>query len=153
MPDPCAHGWQEPQLRRLVSVPAVSAVQSPGSASTPQLGFAVITVLVLSAGLVGLLAVNTALAEDAFRVHELRQQNAAADDREQAVQRQVEALRAPHALAARASALGLSPAAGPVFLRLPDGSVVGTVQATTQAPAATGSSADERRAEGTEQAR
>lgn len=152
MPDPCADGWQEPQVRRLVAVPAVSAVQSPGSASTPQLGSVVITVLVLSAGLVGLLAVNTALAEDAFRVHELRQQNAAADDREQALQRQVEALRAPHALAARASALGLSPAAGPVFLRLPDGSVVGTVQAT-QAPAATGSSVDERRAEDTEQAR
>jgi hypothetical protein len=94
------------------------------------MAFVVAVVLILSGALVVLLALNTAVAEDAFRVHELRQQSAAAADREQAVERQVEALRAPHALAARASALGLAPAGSPVFLRLPEGTVVGTVPAT-----------------------
>lgn len=37
-----------------------------------QAGFPALVAVILSLGLVGLLAVNTAVAEDAFRLHELR---------------------------------------------------------------------------------
>ena len=63
-------GCPEPLVRRLVVVPPAARASSPT-------GFAVAVVLILSGGLVGLLAINTAVAEEAFRVHELRQQSAA----------------------------------------------------------------------------
>lgn len=83
-------------------------------------GLALLVVLLLCAGLVSLLGINTAVAEDAFRVHELRQQSRAAAERAEALEREVQALRAPDSLSARASALGLAPApaAPPVFLRV-----------------------------------
>ena len=83
-------------------------------------GLVLLVVLLLCAGLVSLLGINTAVAEDAFRVHELRQQSRAAAEQAQALEREVQALRAPGSLSARAPALGLgpAPAAPPVFLRV-----------------------------------
>lgn len=83
-------------------------------------GLVLLVVLLLCAGLVMLLGINTAVAEDAFRVHELRQQSRAAAEHAEALEREVQALRAPDSLSARASALGLgpAPAAPPVFLRV-----------------------------------
>ena len=64
---------------------------------------------------------NTALAQDAFRLHTLTQEHRTLGDREEALRREVEALRAPQELAARATALGMVPAGPPAFLRLSDG--------------------------------
>ena len=93
--------------------------------------FAAVVVALLAAGLLGLLFLNTALAQDAFRLHTLKQDSRALQDREQVLTREVEALRAPQALAAQAEALGMVPAGPPAFLRLPDGAVLG---AETAAP-------------------
>lgn len=87
--------------------------------------FAAVVVSLLAAGLLGLLVLNTVLAQDAFRLHTLKAESRALEDREQVLQREVEALRAPQALAARAGALGMVQAGPPAFLRLPDGAVLG----------------------------
>lgn len=63
----------------------------------------------LGAGLVMLLIINTLVARDAFRLHDLREEQRQAVDRLAAAERDVEELGAPDALAARALALGMSP--------------------------------------------
>lgn len=87
--------------------------------------FVVAVVLSLGAGLLGLLVLNTALAQDAFALHSLQVNGHVLADREQALQREVADLQSPAALAARATALGMVPGGSPAFLRLPDGAVLG----------------------------
>jgi hypothetical protein len=100
----------------LVQPPAVPAGRAP---------FVAAVVVLLAAGLLGLLVLNTVLAKDAFRLHTLQVETKALAEREQVLTREVESLRAPGALAARAAALGMVPAGPPAFLRLPDGAVLG----------------------------
>ena len=88
--------------------------------------FVAVVVSLLAAGLLGLLVLNTALAQDAFRLHTLKQESRALEDREEALRREVEALRSPQELAGRAAGLGMVPAGPPAFLRLSDGAVLGS---------------------------
>ncbi len=83
-------------------------------------------VVMLVAGLLGLLALNTALAKDAFRLHTLTVDGRALEDREQTLAQEVERLRAPQSLAEKAAALGMVQAGPPAFLRLSDGVVLGS---------------------------
>ena len=92
------------------------------AARTP---FVVVVVALLGGGLLGLLALNTALAQDAFHLHTLKTEGRELAVREQALQRDVESLRTPEALAARAQEMGMVPAGPPAFLRLSDGAVIG----------------------------
>lgn len=111
--------------------------------------FVAVVVALLGTGLLGLLALNTVLAEGAFRLHSLQAEARDLATREQVLQRQVELLRAPGSLAQRARDLGMVPGGPPVSLRLSDGRVLGTpvagaapavpVAAPAAAPAAPGS--------------
>ncbi len=87
--------------------------------------FVVMVVVLLIGGLLGLLVLNTVLAQDAFRLHALQADGRVLADREQALQREVSDLQSPHVLAARATALGMVPGGSPTFLRLSDGKVLG----------------------------
>ncbi|HWG94199.1 MAG TPA: hypothetical protein VNU66_08255 [Mycobacteriales bacterium] len=91
----------------------------------PRAPFVALVVVLLAGGLLGLLALNTALAQDAFRLHGLTVEGRALADREQVLEREVEELRTPRNLAERARALGMVPAGSPAFLRLEDGAVLG----------------------------
>ena len=91
----------------------------------PKAPFVTLVVLLLAGGLLGLLALNTVLAQDAFRVHELNASGRVLADREQELEREVETLRTPRNLAARARSLGMVPSGSPAFLRLSDGAVLG----------------------------
>ncbi|MCW2777009.1 MAG: Septum formation initiator [Frankiales bacterium] len=95
--------------------------------------FVAVVVGLLAAGLLGLLVLNTALAEDAFRLHSLQVQGKQLDDREQELSTTVEDLEAPRALAERAAALHMVPGGPPAFLSLPDGRISG-LGAPGQAP-------------------
>ncbi|MBC7375620.1 MAG: hypothetical protein H7323_16650 [Frankiales bacterium] len=105
--------------------PALSLVV-PRRTDAPRAPFVAVIVSLLVAGLLGLLGLNTALAQDAFALHTLTQDGTTLADREQSLAREVEALRSPDALAARANALGMVPAGPPAFLRLPDGAILGS---------------------------
>lgn len=93
--------------------------------SAPRAPFVTMVVLLLAGGLLGLLALNTVLAQDAFTRHTLVKENKALADREQTLEREVETLRTPRNLAERARELGMVQGSTPAFLRLADGVVLG----------------------------
>ena len=103
----------------------------------PRAPFVALVVVLLAGGLLGLLALNTVLAQDAFRVYGLSQQGRALADREQALEREVETLRTPKNLAARARALGMVEAGSPAVLDLSTGAGLGAeVPAAAPTPGA-----------------
>jgi hypothetical protein len=104
----------------------------------PRAPFVTLVVVLLASGLLGLLGLNTVLAQDAFRLHSLSVEGRVLADREQVLEREVETLRTPRNLAARAQALGMVPAASPAFLRLEDGVVLGAEVPAEPAPSAEG---------------
>lgn len=86
--------------------------------------FAVLVVVLLAAGLLGLLALNTALNEGSFELSRLQRQTTTATDEQQSLQHQIDQNSAPDALARRAAELGMIPAGGMAFLDLGNGGKV-----------------------------
>jgi hypothetical protein len=105
---------------RLVPQRRSSAAKAP---------FVLVVVTLLVGGLLGLLLLNTLVAQDSFQLHDLGKQGKALAQQEEDLSRQVQALQAPGELAARASALGMVPGNAPAFLRLSDGKVLGVASA------------------------
>lgn len=97
--------------------------------------FLALVLTLLAGGLLGLLLLNTVVAQQAFALHRLNGDIAALAPTEQQLQRSVADLQAPAALAARARALGMLPATTMLFIRLPDGAILGPAPAP--APAST----------------
>jgi hypothetical protein len=110
---------------RLVATRRSSAAKAP---------FVAVVVVILGAGLLGLLLLNTVLAQDAFRLHALQVQGHVLADQEQGLQREVERLQSPESLADRATELGMVPGGPPAFLRLSDGAILGTALPGQVAP-------------------
>jgi hypothetical protein len=84
-----------------------------------------LVVTLLASGLVGLLLLNTSMQNGAFELAELEKKAEALQSQRAQLALEVEERATPAALAERASALGMVPNASPVFLRLPDGEVIG----------------------------
>ncbi len=101
---------------RLVPQRRSSAAKAP---------FVVVVVLLLVGGLLGLLLLNTLVAQDSFAAHDLTLSGKALQQQEQDLAAQVQALQAPADLAHRATSLGMVPGNAPAFLRLSDGRVLG----------------------------
>ncbi|MFF3449214.1 hypothetical protein ACFYXJ_19010 [Streptomyces sp. NPDC002667] len=112
------------RLARLLPSGAGQAARTP---------FVLLVVLLLAGGLIGLLVLNSALSEGAFRLDDLQKDTKNLTDEEQALQRDVDAYSAPDALQRRARELGMVPGGDPAFLG-PDGTVKGV-------PGAAGSAA------------
>lgn len=87
--------------------------------------FAVVLVSLLGGGLLGLLVLNTLVAQGSFALHELSQQSRAMQLREQQLAGQLDLVQAPGHLATEATELGMVPGGPPAFLRLADGKVLG----------------------------
>ncbi|MFE9095179.1 septum formation initiator family protein [Streptomyces sp. NPDC007264] len=118
------------RLARLIPVRGARA-----AARTP---FVLLVVLLLGGGLIGLLVLNSALSEGAFKLDDLHRETKNLTDEEQALQRDVDAYSAPDALQRRARELGMVPGGDPAFLN-PDGTVRGVPEAAApQAAASTG---------------
>ncbi|MFD9125204.1 septum formation initiator family protein [Kitasatospora sp. NPDC059571] len=93
-----------------------------------------LVVVLLSAGLLGLLMLNTALNEGSFELSRLKKQTTDLTDERQGLQRQIDHDAAPDALAERARQLGMVPGGDPVFLQ-DDGSVLGKPGQAQDSPA------------------
>jgi hypothetical protein len=104
--------------------PVLSVVPSVASPA-PRTPFVLLILVLVAAGLVGLLLLNTAINENVFRLHDLQKENEALDLREQQLDRDIERLEAPGNLQAAARRLGLVPAGNPAYIYLPSGQVVG----------------------------
>jgi hypothetical protein len=91
----------------------------------PRAPFAVLVFAILGAGVVGLLMFNTHMQQASF--YATRLQNRADDltARQQALDMELERLRAPQRLAQAGKALGMVAPGVPAFVRLSDGTVVG----------------------------
>ena len=109
----------------------------PLRTGAPRAPFVVLLGTLLVGGLAGLLYLHTALAEDSFRLHDLKNRSALLSDREQALEQQVALEAAPRRLAAKAEALGMVRSENPVFIRLSDGKVLGRPKAGVAPPPAT----------------
>ena len=111
---------KRPSPLRLVPPRRSTAAQTP---------FAVVLVVLLAGGLLGLLLLNTLVAQQSFALHDLGTKDKALAQQEQDLTRQVQDLEAPASLAGRAAALHMVPSGPPAFLRLSDGRVLGVPQA------------------------
>jgi hypothetical protein len=80
--------------------------------------FAIFLSTVAGIGLLILLAVNILLAQDAFTLSELKAEAKVVADQREAINRQIELVSSPAALAAQAEALGMRASQSPVFLNL-----------------------------------
>ncbi|WP_328668596.1 septum formation initiator family protein [Streptomyces sp. NBC_00328] len=114
------------RLARLLPAGAGQAARTP---------FVLLVVLLLGGGLIGLLVLNSALSEGAFRLDDLQKETKSLTDEEQALQRDVDSYSAPDALQRRARELGMVPGGDPAFLG-PDGKVKGVPGAAGAAASA-----------------
>jgi len=79
-------------------------------------GFVISSIFI--SGLLALLIINTALAQDAFKLQELKQQAVVLADQREAILRQVAEKSSPENLAASAEKLGMIASINPRFLDL-----------------------------------
>lgn len=108
-----------PQPLRVVP----AAVGHPGNGV-----FAALCMTLLCGGLVGLLMLNTAMAEGSFTLHNLQSTSGELADTQDALTQAIDAQRSPANLATRATRLGMVPADSAAFLRLSDGKVLGVAK-------------------------
>ena len=111
-----------PSRARLTALPAPRA-------HAPRAPFVLLVVVLLGLGLLALLFLNTASAQDAFRLSDLQRQSKALADQEQSLTQQAANLSNPASVAAAASKLGMVPGAVPIFLgpgqKAPTGEIIG----------------------------
>lgn len=78
--------------------------------------FGILLTAIFTIGLIFLLAINTALAQDAFKLSELKVQAQILKDEREAILRKVAEKSSPDKLAESASNLGMVPISSPNFL-------------------------------------
>ena len=112
-----------PTLPQTPDAPPLHVVPRPaGSRRAPSL---VAMSLLVTAGLIGLLMLNTAMQRRAFELTELDARADALDVRVSALTLRTDRLESTARLAERATRLGMVPNPSPVFLQLSDRSVIG----------------------------
>ena len=91
----------------------------------PRVPFVSLVSLLLVGGVAGLLLFNTSLQQASFTATELEETAFVLDAREQSLQMELDDLRDPQKVAARAKRLGMVPRTSPAFIRLSDGKILG----------------------------
>lgn len=104
--------------RRLRAVPSLPARMA-------RIPFISVLIAIFGIGMVGLLMVNTTLQNQAFESRSLNRQAAQLVYQEAELQSQLNKLRTPDQIAAKASALGMRANPKPAFLVVPSGKVIG----------------------------
>ena len=85
-------------------------------------------VLLLLGGFVGVLLLNTAMAQGSYTMRDLQHRSDELADTQDSLRHQIDAVSGPGPLAQRARDLGMVPAETPAFLRLSDGKVLGVAK-------------------------
>lgn len=111
-----------PQPRRRPQLRVVPATSSGSSAPVPVLA---LCAAILVAALLMALAINTVMAATSHAMSEKQTQVTDLTAEVDALQSELELVRAPASVMSRAEDLGLVPSEGMQYLRLSDGSVVG----------------------------
>lgn len=120
-----------------ISVPPAPSTPSRRTATSSRAPFIVLVLVLAAGGLIGLVLLNTAVNENAFRLHDLSTGQGALDKEEQRLQQALDDQESPTKLAERAKKMGLVPAGDPGFVVLPDGKIVGTPVPASAPPSPT----------------
>ncbi|MEU8257600.1 hypothetical protein AB0C06_25410 [Micromonospora inaquosa] len=112
-------------------------VAPPPPVSVPRAPFAALIVVLVVGGVLGILAVNTKINENAFRLERLQQQQSRLDLEKQQLDKQIADAEAPGNLTAEARRLGLVDAGEPGYIRLPDGKTLEVPQPANGQPSVT----------------
>jgi len=122
---PSKQGATRASRPRLRSLPGRKGAPIPG------LPFAVVVVVILAAGMIGLLGLNIYIQNEQLLLNKAQRQATALALEVSERQAQVYAKSGPGQLAAAASALGMVPNPNPVFLDLRTGKIVGSPKPVT----------------------
>jgi hypothetical protein len=98
-------------------------VAPPAPINVPRAPFVALVLVLVIAGVFGILLINTKTNENSFRLTELQNQQAALDNEQQTLQRQIDFFETPGNIQARARQLGLVDG-HPAYIRLPDGKII-----------------------------
>ena len=124
-------------LRPTVSLPRPRLTIVPKvAARAPRVPFAVLVVIVLASGLVGLLLLNTALQRGAYVVTGLQDTSQRLSLQQQNLETSVASLQSPQRISERAVRLGMVANDSPAFISLKTGAIIGkpTAGTTEQRP-------------------
>ncbi|GAB3858945.1 hypothetical protein [Dactylosporangium cerinum] len=94
----------------------------PAPVSAPRAPFVALVLVLVLLGVIGILVLNTRIAENAFKLDALRTKQSTLDRDEERLRSDLASKESPVTLASRAKQLGLVPSRTPAFLLLPDGS-------------------------------
>jgi hypothetical protein len=137
--------------RRRAARPALREVPPPAPAVAGAGVFALVVTGLLVGGMVLLLVLNTSLAQGAFEIGALTKEQRELAVTEQRLLQEVAVAESPESLQREARRLGMVASVAPVFLRLADGTILGTPQPADavavrapRAPAAAGAGAPSR---------
>ena len=114
--------------------PALSphlTVAPPAPVSVPRAPFVALVLVVVVAGVMGILVLNTKINENAFTLNHLQDQQSQLDKQEQQLDQHLAELESPNSLYRAALKLGMIPSSTPAYLQLPNGQVVGVPQPAT----------------------
>ena len=109
---------REPRRR---DEPTRLTVAPPAPVTAPRAPFVALVLVLVLAGVIGILVLNTKIAENAFKLDELRNAQVKLDHDEQRLKSDIAEQESPVNVAARGAQLGLVPSRTPAFLLLPDG--------------------------------
>ncbi len=112
-------------------------VAPPPPVSVPRAPFVGLILVLVVGGVFGILAVNTKINENAFKLRELQQQQSKLDVDQQQLEKEIADQKAPGNLTANARKLGLVESADPAYIRLPDGKMIGVPHPAEGTPAIT----------------
>ena len=115
-----------PRLHELAQERARLTVVPHRAPRVARVPFVILMLLLLGAGLVGLLVLNTSLQQGAFRAAALQTRQVALSTRQHDLELQVSVLQNPQRLARVAQHLGMVPNTNPVFINAANGRVMGT---------------------------
>lgn len=124
LPAPPRSAPTRPALR-VVTAPPRQAGRAP---------FVVLCSLLMSLGLMALLALNLSLASGSYALHDITARAEVLRAEQSELEEQVALQQTPARLAARATELGMVASGTPAYLRLTDGAIIGTA---TPAPTPT----------------
>jgi hypothetical protein len=96
--------------------------------------FSIVCATLLAAGLLGLLLLNTALAQGSFTLHDLRATSDQLTDAQDALTQSLAVSKSPANIASKAVSMGMVPAQSAAFLRLSDGKVIGVAKPAKPGP-------------------
>jgi hypothetical protein len=128
----------EQPVEALAETPAPRLrVAPPMPVSVPRAPFVALVVVVVIAGVLGILMINTKTNQNTFKLSTLQQQQADLNGKQQELEQRIAEHRSAGSLLAMARKYGLVDSGTPATIRLPDGKVYGVPKPPDAAPAIT----------------